>query len=346
MSTQQNTIIEKLTPFYKGAWDEYAIKHSEGTFFHLSGWQQIIEEAYGHETYYLFARKGDQILGILPLGHIRSRLFGNALISTPFCVYGGAIADNKNIQLQLETAAEQEAINRNVDYLEIRNKKATRNDWPIKELYVTFRKNIDPDPEINLKAIPRKQRAMIRKGIKAGLMSAIHDDIDTFFNIYSTSVRNHGTPVFPKRYFSLLKSIFEEKCEVRVVYNKDKPISSVLSFYFRDEVLPYYGGGLTAARQYKAFDFMYWDLLQSSCLAGVSVFDYGRSKLGTGSYSFKKNWGFEPMPLPYQYRLVKADYIPDVNPLNPKYQVFIKFWQKLPLSLANTFGPYLSKNLG
>ena len=346
MLTQKNIIIEKLTPDYKEAWDKFVTKHTEGSFFHLSGWQRVIEQAYGHETYYLLAREDKRVLGVLPLGHIRSRLFGNALISNPFCVYGGAIADNKSILTQLEAAAEQEAINRKVDYLELRNRKATHTDWPVKELYVTFRKKIDPNPEVNMKAIPRKQRAMVRKGIKAGLVSEVHENVDTFFHIYSTSVRDHGTPVFPKRYFSILKDEFGKQCEVRVVSKKGQPISTVMSFYYRDEVLPYYGGGIREARLYKSFDFMYWDLMQTVCQQGINIFDYGRSKLGTGSYSFKKNWGFNPVPLQYQFRLINVNQLPDINPLNPKYQLFINIWKHIPLSVANFIGPYLSRNLG
>lgn len=345
MQTQQ-VLIKKLSSDMAQEWDAYVMAHPEGTFFHLSKWKDVIERAYGHETCYLMAVKNNEIVGLLPLGYIRSRLFGNALISNPFCVYGGAIANTAPVRIQLESFAEEVAVNKEVDYLELRNREADGSNWPVKELYVTFRKEIDPDPEVNMRAIPRKQRAMVRKGIKANLSTIIHDEIDTFFKIYSTSVRNHGTPVFPKRYFSILKDVFSDMCELRVVYRRGRAISSVMSFYFRDEVLPYYGGGLTEARQYKAFDFMYWDLLQDSCQQGVRIFDYGRSKINTGSYSFKKNWGFEPASLPYKIRLVKSKNIPDINPLNPKYQLFIKAWRHLPLSIANVLGPQISRNLG
>jgi len=342
-----NTVkIQMLSAGQEKPWDEYVTQHPSGTFFHLSGWKKVIEQAHGHDICYLLAQQDDAIVGVLPLAHIKSRLFGNALISNPFCVYGGAIADNESIRMQLEAAAEQEGIIRQVDYLELRNRKATRNDWPVKQLYVTFRKEIDLDPEVNMKAIPRKQRAMVRKGIKAGLVSHIENNIDTFFHIYSTSVRDHGTPIFPKRYFSVLKDVFGKECEVRIILKEGRPISTVMSFYFRDEVLPYYGGGTQEARQYKAFDFMYWDLMQTACQQGIRIFDYGRSKLGTGSFSFKKNWGFEAIPLQYQFRLFNSGELPDKNPLNPKYKLFINTWKHLPLSVANFIGPYISRNLG
>jgi len=120
----------------------------------------------------------------------------------------------------------------------------------------------------------------------------------------------------------------------------------VMSFYFRDEVLPYYGGGAALARDLKGNDFMYWDLLRRACERGVRVFDYGRSKVGTGSYSFKKNWGFIPEPLHYEFQLMKATQLPDINPLNPKYRLFIDAWKRLPLPVSRWLGPFLARSLG
>lgn len=338
--------IHLLEEHVRSRWDDFVEECSDATFFHKSGWKYVIEKAFGHRTYFFYAEKNGRIEGVLPLGHVFSRIFGNALISTPFCVYGGVAAKNNEVRAALEQAAERLAVELNVDYLELRNIEQTSSDWPVKELYVTFRKKIDPDPEINMKAIPRKQRAMVRKGIKAGLCSEIDESIDRFYSIYAMSVRNHGTPVFSKRYFKLLKEVFADECEILTVNNSGKSICSVMSFYFKDEVLPYYGGGIPDARRLKGFDFMYWNLMKNASERGIRIFDYGRSKLGTGQYSFKKNWGFEPTPLHYRYRLVRVKSVPDINPLNPKYQLFIKAWQKLPMPVANFIGPMISRSLG
>jgi FemAB-related protein (PEP-CTERM system-associated) len=214
------------------------------------------------------------------------------------------------------------------------------------DLYVTFRKQIDPDVEHNLLAIPRKQRAMVRKGIKAGLKSEIDNGVERFFAAYADSVHRLGTPVFPKRYFQILREVFGPDCEVMTVTHDGQLVAGVLSFYFRDEVLPYYGGGTASARDVAGNDFMYWDLMRRACERGIRVFDYGRSKRGTGSFDFKKNWGFEPQPLHYEYLLIKGKHVPEHNPLNPKYSLFIKMWQRLPLPLANLIGPHIVKSLG
>ena len=327
-------------------WDAFVDRCPEASFFHRAGWKRVIERTYGHPMIYLYAERDGEIVGVLPLGQLKSLLFGNALVSTPFCVYGGVAADDELARQALVDAAVARAEQLEVDFLELRHQRATCSDWPTKDLYVTFRKPLDPDPEKNLQAIPRKQRAMVRKGIQAGLVSEIDSDVDRLYDAYSESVRNLGTPVFPRRFFAHLKEEFGDACEILTVLKDGETVAAVMSFLFRDQVLPYYGGGKASARQLKGNDFMYWELMRRSCERGVHMFDYGRSKQGTGSYSFKKNWGFEPEPLYYEYHLIRAADIPNISPTNPKYRLFIELWSKLPLGLSRSLGPYLAKYLG
>jgi FemAB-related protein (PEP-CTERM system-associated) len=338
--------IRELTTTDQGRWDEFVDRCQDATFFHKTGWKTVLEQAYGHPTLYLYAERDGEIEGVLPLAQIKSLLFGNTLVSTPFCVYGGVAAVDEEAEAALAKAACDHARRLGVDALELRNRLPSNRQWPTKELYVTFRKEIDPDPEVNMKAIPRKQRAMVRKGIKAGLISEKDDGWRRMYRVYSESVRNLGTPVFPAKYFRILREVFESECDVLMITHEGEDVAGVMSFYFRDEVLPYYGGSTSQARSLKANDFMYWELMRRSGEQGIRIFDYGRSKEGTGPYSFKKNWGFVPEPLHYEYYLVKADKVPDINPMNPKYQLFIKAWKKLPLPVANLVGPILARNLG
>ena len=336
----------ELTAALTAQWDAFVDTCPNATFFHLAGWKQVVEEAFGHKTCYLFAESGGEIRGVLPLVHINSRLFGNALISTPFCVYGGVASEDAEVCAKLELVACELAEELKVDYLEFRNREARHSDWPTKQLYVAFRKTMESDPEANMLAIPRKQRAMVRKGIKAGLQGDFDHSINDFYSAYSQSVHSLGTPVYSRAYFECLQEVFEDKCDILTVTHNGELVSSVMNFYFRDEVLPYYGGGTPVARQLKGNDFMYWELMRHSCERGLKVFDYGRSKQGTGSYSFKKNWGFDPTPLYYEYYLVKAKQMPDVSPMNPKYKLFINTWRRLPLFVTQVIGPLLARNLG
>lgn len=329
-------------------WNDFVFASPDATFFHRAEWQEIIREVFRHPTYFLYAEDDlGNIQGVLPLAHVKSLLFGNALTALPFAVYGGIVAQSDAAVSELEKEAERLARQLDVEHLEYRNVNQQHADWPTQDLYVTFRKEILPDVEANMLAIPRKQRAMVRKGIKNELISHIDPNADRFFKLFSDNVHRHGTPALPKRYFETLLAIFGKDCEVLTVTTADgKPLSSVLSFYFRDEVLPYYAGDDEAARDLAANDFKYWELMRRSCERGIKLFDYGRSKQGTGPYSFKKNWGFEPTPLHYEFRLFKRDSIPQNNPNNAKYRLFIEAWRRMPIGLANWLGPHIVRNLG
>ncbi len=328
-------------------WDDFVFACPAATFFHRSAWQDIIREVFRHRTYFLYAEDETGIRGVLPLAHVNSRLFGNALVAMPFAVYGGIATCDDECSNLLENAAQQLAARLNVEHLEFRNTIQRHADWPTQDLYVTFRKEILPVVEDNMLAIPRKQRAMVRKGIKNGLLSTVDRNTDRFFALYADNVHRHGTPAFPKRYFDTLLKVFGDDCEVLTIIGPEgQLLSSVLSFYFRDEVLPYYAGDDESARHLAANDFKYWELMRRACERGLKVFDYGRSKRGTGSFAFKKNWGFEPQPLHYEYCLYKRDSIPQNNPANAKYRLFIEAWRRMPIGVANWLGPHIVRNLG
>ena len=329
-------------------WDACVLAHPQATFFHRSGWLRVIERCFGHRGFFLYAERDGAIEGVLPLAEVKSRLFGHSVASLPFAVYGGVAALNDEAAAALEAEAEKIARGQGAEHLAYRYLGPPRHaDWPRQDLYVTFRKEILPEEEANMLAIPRKQRAMVRKGIKNELKAEIDAGVDRFFDLYADNVHRHGTPAMPKKYFQSLLDEFGPDAEVLTVTAPDgKPLSTVLSFYFRDEVLPYYAGDDEAARDLAANDFKYWELMRRACARGLKVFDYGRSKQGTGPYAFKKNWGFEPQPLSYEYRLFKRDAIPQNNPNNPKYQLMIKAWRKLPIGVANWLGPFIVKNLG
>ena len=328
-------------------WDRFVADCQEATFFHRAGWRGILERVFRHRTHYLLAERDNAVCGVLPLAEVRSRLFGNALVSLPFCVYGGPAASDAAAEQALIDAAADLGRSLRVQHLEFRNRTQKRADWPRQDLYVTFRKPLAADAHANMLAIPRKQRAMVRKAIDRQLRSEIDARPDRFFALYADNAHRHGTPPLPKAYFAELMKTFGEACEVLIVTDpQNRPVSGVMSFYFRDEVLPYYAGDTSEARALAANDFKYWELMQRACARGIRVFDYGRSKRGTGSYDFKKNWGFEPSPLAYEYQLYGRDAVPQNNPLNPRYRALIALWRRMPIALANRIGPHIVRVLG
>jgi len=331
-------------------WDKYVKTHQQASFFHLSGWQTVIEKSFNHPCYFLYAEKDGSICGVLPLVEVKSSLFGHALISTPFCVYGGAIADTVEIVRQLEQEACQIAERLQVDHLELRYKEVQDSSLLLKQAHSTFGVEIVEGSDKILASIKKKQRAVIRHSLKNELNSSISsnkNDFNDFYQLLSTSYRNLGTPIFTKRYFENLMTVFADDSDVAVIRDKNnQPSSAVLNFYFNEQVLPYYGGGNDSARGLKSADFMYYQVMCHAQEKGKKWFDFGRSKNDSGPYKYKKNWGMEPKSLYYYYYLVKAEELPNLSPNNPKYKFFIAMWQKLPLKLSQFMGPFLSKYLG
>lgn len=345
-------LIRNFQPDDSQRWDDYVMAHPDGTIFHLTQWKRVVEESFGHPSFYLLAEEPPsnggrpRIVGALPLMRIKSRLFGDYLVSVPFAELGGPLADTQTIAAALLARASEIARECGVDYVELKNAHGFA-DLPTKDLYVNFSKEVDPDPEVNLLAIPRKSRAVVRKAISTGLTSETgHHLLPIFYELMARSYHNLGTPIFPKSFFGKFLQVFGDKSDLLIVRSpQGQPIAGVLSFYFKDRVMPYYAGSLFEARALGPNDFMYWELMCKACEAGYRVFDYGRSKVDTGSFSFKKHWGFEPRPLAYQYLLVGQKELPNLSPTNPKYQKKIEMWRKMPFGLTKIVGPPLAKYL-
>jgi FemAB-related protein (PEP-CTERM system-associated) len=323
------------------AWDDYVYRHPAGSIFHLTAWKRVVEKTFKFEPRYLFIEQGGRIRGVLPLFMVSNLLLGRSLISTPIAVYGGVCADDEQTGILLRKAATEMAQRERVQYLELREQRPIPEPgFLTKKLYVTFDLELPPQVDRLLAGFPRDTRYMIRKGQKSGLESVVDSrQLDTFYDIYSRSFSNLGTPVFPKRLFKIVLEEFGDQCEVTTIWHGKKALASVLSFRFKDWILPYFGGSLVESRPLAANNFMYYEVMRRAVEAGVRYFDFGRSKLGSGSYSFKTQWNMRERPLPYQFFLVRRKSMPNHSPANPKFSLAISVWKKLPLPVTKILGP-------
>jgi len=333
-------------------WDDYVTGHPMGTFFHLTGWKQVIEKSFRHKSHYLIAVSSSmpselKILGVFPLFSIKSILFGRSMVSTPFATYGGILANSDDTKKALYKEAVDLTQRYGLDYLEIRNETDPLEGLLTKDLYYVFKREISADNDENLKAIPRKSRRMVRKGIGNDLDATFGklELLDTFYKLFAFNYQRLGTPVFAKRYLRNLLEEFEDKSNILMISKDGNPLSGVLTFYFKDQVIPYYSGAYPDAQKYAANDYLYWALMSDVADKSYKVFDFGRSKKDTGPFDFKRHWGFEPRGLPYQYYLNKIEELPDLSPANPKYQRRIEIWKKLPLWMTKIIGPHIVKNI-
>jgi FemAB-related protein (PEP-CTERM system-associated) len=328
-------------------WDAFVRSTPGGTPFHLMAWKRAVESTFGHRAHYLMAVRGGSLEGVLPLFDVRGLLGGRGLVSIPYAVYGGICAPSDPARAALLAAARELATRTGAQYVELRHRASQQIDGlPTKSQYVTFARPISASDEENLTAIPRKQRRMTRQGAKYGLRAEVGlRHLDAFWHVYAHSVHALGSPVFPRRLFHAIAQEFGKECELLTVWKDQQMVSGVLSLFYEDQVLPYYGGALHDALQYSVNYFMYWELMCHAARAGCRTFDFGRSREGTGAYNFKRHWGFEPLPLPYQYVLADGGSMPNLSPSNPSMHMAVKAWKRLPLPVTKIVGPRLTRYL-
>ncbi|MCA1661723.1 MAG: FemAB family PEP-CTERM system-associated protein [Novosphingobium sp.] len=330
--------------------DDFLDAQADAAPFHSRAWLEAVETATGHRAHLLACEERGRIVGLLPLHRVTS-LFGDAMISSGFGVGGGALAETPRIAELLVQGAEELAERLGCPAIELRGGvlPERRQGWTIRhDSHANFTAPLAVDDQAQLLAIPRKQRAEVRKALASGLEVRVGRgaaDRAMHYAVYAESVRNLGTPVFPHALFAAVLDRFGEDADILTVLDRGAPVASVLSLYWRGAVMPYWGGGGRAARGLRASELMYFALMRHARERGCGRFDFGRSKTGSGAYHFKRNWGFEPQPLAYAQWTADGARTRDADPASPRHRARIAAWRRLPLSLANRLGPIIARGL-
>lgn len=324
-------------------WDRFVFEHSRASFFHLIGWKRVVEKTFGHKARYFYSERDGEITGIAPFFDFSNWLVGHCLVSLPLGAYGGIVAEDSESKQALLDHAKQIARSARVDYLELRCRDGgLLSGFHRNEVYVTFNTPLFSDPQANLKRLPKDTRYMIRRAEKEGLsVERGVEQMDVFYDLFARSMKRLGTPVFPIALFRNLVEEFPNQTQLMLVSNGLQTVAGVLSFFFRDTILPYYAGATDEATPLAANNFMYWELIKWAGEQGFRTFDFGRSKRGTGAFAFKSQWNMKIEPLDYQVFLVKRETVPNFSPVNPKFEMAIRIWQKLPLPVTKFLGPSL-----
>jgi len=326
---------------------EAFVAEAGGSVFHRPAWLRAIERGTGQRARGLVAEKGGAITGWLPLTEVHSPVFGRVLASSGFAVEGGALAARESTAVSLCRAAAEYALRLSCPTVELRGGVAP-GDWAVRtDSHCGFERPLATDDEAELLAIPRKQRAEVRKGLEKDLEISVgtaEPDRAAHYAVYAESVRNLGTPVFPRSLFDAVLDTLD--ADILTVRHQGRPVASVLSLYHGGVVLPYWGGGTFAARYLRANDRMYFELMRHARARGCTRFDFGRSKTGSGAWAFKKNWGFVPEPLSYASWTAPGAERRDADPTSARHAARIALWKRLPLAVANRLGPPIARGLG
>jgi len=324
-------------------WQSFVRTAPDATFFHDVRWKDVLEQTFGFRPHFLAARRDRDVVGVLPLCELRP-LFGKPrLLSLPFAVEAGISAVDDEVRAALEDAAVGRARAIGARYLELRDGLGGDGFELHRDIYCRFRRRLGPCEEENFGRIPRKRRRMIRLGQRHGLRTRLDADLDVFYDLYARSQRRLGTPLLPHSYFTSLRHHFAEAVVVLTVWHADTPVAGVFSFLFRDSILPYYAGSRDEWFRYGVNDFMYWELMRFANRRGITSFDFGRSRRGSGAFEYKRHWGFEPEPLCYRIHPLGQGAPQKRTVDNARVRVLSWGWRKLPLPLTRRLGPFFAR---
>lgn len=345
---RETVTLADLADRRKSARIENFVAEHGGTPFHRPAWIQAIEVGTGQRALGLIAQKRGMLTGWLPLTEVRSPLFPAALVSSGFAVGGGPLAEFADTASRLCEAATELAERRSCGTVEMRGGQTPAKWASHAGKHANFAAPLAADHEAQLLTIPRKQRAEVRKALERPFVVSTGngaDDRNAHYACYAESVRNLGTPVFPRGLFAAVLDAFGSDADIMTVHLDSTAIASVLTVYHRGVAMPYWGGGTFAARATRANERLYFELMRHARARGCHTFDFGRSKVASGAFAYKKNWGFEPTPLHYSVWQAPGGAARDIDPTSDAYSAKIALWKRLPLGLANRLGPPIARGL-
>lgn len=326
------------------AWDQYVLAHPSGTVFHLWAWSRSVQTAYAHRPMHLAAWKDGQLVGVLPLFLVKSAMVGRVLVSVPYATYGGILAQSPGVSEAILDAARRQAGDSNARYVELRHREPNSLDLPESDRYDTFRKQLPQRVEDILPSLPRKTRAAARKGLEELTVEFGPSLLETIHGLYAYTLRRLGSPCYRMEFFRQLQQAYGDNCLCLVVKDGDEPVAGVISFVFRDEIVPYFSGSTAAGMRKNANNVMYLTLMEHAVRSGLRWFDFNRTRRDNhGPYDFKRFHGFEPSPLHYQFVLGRAGQLPNLSPSNPKYALAGWVWRRLPLWVTTRAGGCVTK---
>lgn len=329
------------------AWDHFVSLHPQATSYHLSAWQAVLHKAFGHTSHHLVAKRNERVVGVLPLVQLKSALFGNFMVSMPFLNYGGVLANDDAVRTELLDQAVTLAKALACSHLELRETTPSHS-WPMRTDKVSMWLPLPATQDALWTQIGSKLRAQIKKGMGHGFTFEVGgvELLNDFYRVFSTNMRDLGTPVYAKRFFEII--LKEAPGMPELVVGKDsrgRPVAGALVLRHGDRMEVPWASTLRRANNLNANMALYWTMLSHACESGCSTFDFGRSTVEASTHRFKKQWGARAVPLYWHYWMANDNPIPQINPGNPKYRLAISTWKRLPLTVANHIGPHISRSI-
>jgi FemAB-related protein (PEP-CTERM system-associated) len=340
-------------------WSEFLVAKGYTAFSQWPEWSHALAKGLGHQNYFVQAKQGDELVGVLPLQLVESRLFGRFLVSLPYVNTAGVVAESDSVATALVDRAIELADALDVKHLELRHEVAVHHPKLVAGVTdkVHMRLPLPATGDELWNGIKAKVRNQIRKAQKTDGFS-VHwggeELLPEFYDVFCRNMRDLGTPPFSRRLFAEILRAFptdEETgksahptSEVCVVRLHGRAVASGLLIHGPGTTQVPSASSLREFNANNANMLLYWNLLARAIERGQSEFDFGRSSRDSGTYRFKAQWGAVEHPAVWQH-YVRRGQATDMRPTSGKFPAAIKVWQRLPVWLTKLIGPSIVRGI-
>ena len=322
-------------------WDEFVHQKGGGPYLYWA-WKRAVEKAYAHQGYYFVAEVGRELFGLFPLFLFRRPLAKPALVSLPFCDYGGGLARGEEVAQALWEEALALVKKLGVSSLNIRFKErpaflpAEQDNISKVRLIL----ELPPSAEELWKVLKSKVRSQVRRPMKEGAEAVLGGLklVPAFYRIYQENMHFLGSPPHSLDWFKEIVGRYGNQARVVVVYKEGEPLAAGIILLSADTVTVPWASSRRAYKRLSPNMLLYWQFLSFAAKNGFKYFDFGRSSPGSGTYRFKKQWGAEPVPL-FWYQEPRGPASGGLR-LRPLLE---DLWRRLPSGIANWLGPKLRR---
>ena len=321
-------------------WDGLVRRSTGWTHFHLYGWRAVIERAFGHECVYLGARdSAGNLAGVLPLGYVKSLLFGRFLVSMPFVNYGGPLGSDEAVAA-LGAAAVEEGRRRGVKLVELRSRVEAPVGLAASHRKITVLLDLpEGGPDLAWKALPAKLRSQIRRPQKEGIEVRFgREQLEPFYRVFARHMRDLGTPVQSRRLFESIADVFSDDVWFASAYLNGQPVAGGCGFAWASEFEITWASALREHSTLAPNMLVYWSMIERCAREGIRTFNFGRCTPDSGTHRFKRQWGGRDVPL-WWYQWAREGVVGTPSPDDGAYSWGPAIWRRLPLGLANALGP-------
>lgn len=329
------------------AWNRYIESNPAASLYHHAKWKDLIHNVFGHECYYFYASNSNgEIIGILPLVRLKSRLFGDFMVSMPYFNSGGAVANNLSIEQKLIQAANNHAEKIGTNHIEYRDDIA-RDGLPVRTEKVNMILSLPSTQKALWNTFTSKLRSQIRRSqreetqVKIGGAECLED----FYTVFAQNMRDLGTPVYGMSFFRKILEEFAQHSKIIVVRKGKRPVAAAFLLGYKDTLEIPWASTIKSVNHLSINMLLYWEVLKFAIESQYRYFDFGRSSKNSGTFRFKQQWGAKPKQMYWHYWLPKDIKLPELNPANPKFALAINAWKRLPISITKWLGPYIVRNL-